>query len=443
MKYNWIIDEIERIENRIISHRRILHEIAEVGSSLEKTLDYVKGELLKIGCEPIVVGKCGISCLIDGTAKGDPFDEENVTTSFLSFTTSTNIDEKNITKVTQKIKKFPKNFKTVILRADMDALPIPEKTNLSFKSTNGNMHACGHDMHTAMLLGCAEALTKNKDKFSGKIKLVFQGGEEILEGALDMIENGVLCSPSVDFGVMVHVLTSTNLDTGTAIFANSGVSAPSSDFFKITIKGASAHGGMPTNGIDPSIPCAHIILALESLINREAANPGDGLITIGEIHSGAAPNVISECATIKGTLRSFDEKTRKILKKRLCEIVDMYSSAHKASGKVEFTSGCPVLKNDEVLIEKGMQALNEVYSYIGTKTRPSVLSADSFPSRSYASEDFSYFSQKIPTVMVGICAGKRDEGYIHPLHHPQAKFDEKALLYGAITYCTLGMKFLS
>ena len=439
MKYNWIISEAEKIEDKIISHRRALHKYAEVGFSLEKTKQYVFSELRKIGCEAEFVGKCGIACLIDGTKKDDVMPSEDGVQAFLCSTTSTNIDETKVTEVTPNKKIFSKNQKNVLLRADMDALPIQEETSLSFKSTNGSMHACGHDMHTAMLLGCAEILSKNKDKFSGKIKLVFQGAEETLEGARDLIESGVLDSPSIDFGAMIHVLTGTNLDTGTAIFANSGISAPSSDFFKIKIDGKGAHGAMPHKSIDPAIPCAHIALALGSLISNEISSEEAALLTIGEIHSGVAPNVIANTATMTGTMRAYNEETRIFLKNRLRDIVQGYSKSHKATGQVEFTSGCPALVNDSNLIATGMKELINAYSSIKARGIPPVINAESFSSRSFASEDFAYFSHKIPTVMLGISAGSISEGYNHPLHHPQTDFNEDALFYGSVAYCVLGI----
>ncbi len=438
MEFEWITNEALKIEGEIITHRRKLHQMAEVGFSLDKTLAYVRGELEKMGYNVLTCGRCGLICTITGT---HPIDNElygalGDKEAFLCQSHSTNLDEINVTEVTTN---FNKNVKCVLLRADMDALPINEEASLEFKSANGNMHACGHDMHTAMLLGCAKILSQNKDKFSSTVKLMFQGAEETLEGAIDMIENGVLELPSVDFGAMLHVLTGTNLDTGAIIFANSGVSAPSSDFFKITITGKSAHGGMPEKSIDPTIPCAHIVLALESLISHETANSEGTLLTIGEIHAGKVPNVIPNEAIITGTMRAYSEESRDYLKIRIREIVEGYSRSHRASGTLEFTSGCPTLVNDTALIKTGMQALQSAFSTIKSKGVPFVISAEDFGSRSSASEDFAYISHKIPTVMVGLSAGKSSDGYKFPLHHPMVEFDENALLYGSIAYCVLGL----
>lgn len=439
MKYDWIIKETKRIEQKIISHRRILHQFAEVGTSLAKTKEYVISVLQGLGYEAQTVGKCGVVALIKGAYENGSFKEAHRAPAFLSFTASTNLDETNCNKVTQKEKIFSKKGKNVILRADMDALPIEEETNLSFKSVNGHMHACGHDFHTSMLLGCAEILSRNKDKFNGNIKLIFQGAEETLQGAKDMIENGVLDSPPIDCGAMIHVLTGTNWDTGTAIFANHGVSAPSSDFFKITVKGKSTHGGMPEKGVDPSIPCAHIVLGLESLISHETEGNGGALLTIGEIHLGKAANVIAGEGIITGTMRAYKEDVRNLLKKRLVEIVEGYSKSHNAVGQVEFTSGCPTLLNDKELIETAEKELREAFSCIEQDFSAHVINAAEFSSRSYASEDFAYFSHEIPTVMLGICAGSINDGYTYPLHHPKTDFDEKSLFYGTIAYTTLGV----
>ena len=402
MSFEWIYKRAVELESELKRWRRFLHQNAEVGFDLDKTATYVKNELEKMGLEPEICGKCGLVVTICGN-------------------------------------KCEEGSKCTLLRADMDALPITEETELDFKSINGCMHACGHDMHTAMLLGCAKILSESKDKFSSKIKLMFQGAEETLNGAKSMIENGVLENPSVDFGAMIHVLTDTNLDTGSAIFAKPGVSAPSSDFFRITINGKSSHGGMPEKSIDPIIPCAHIILGIESLISHENAN-SDGVVTaLGEVHSGSAPNIISSTAKMTGTMRAYNEETRCFLKERLGEIAKYYSKAHNAEGFLEFTSGCPTLVNDSKLVECGVATINKLYSKVGVT--PSVLSSESFGSRSSASEDFAYISHKIPSVMVGLCAGKSSDGYSFPLHHQKASFDESALVYGVTIYSALGICF--
>ncbi|MBO5339041.1 MAG: amidohydrolase [Clostridia bacterium] len=403
MEYKWIINDAEKLEDEIVRIRQELHKIAEVGFSLENTCRFVRNELEAVGCKVELCGRQGLVCTIEGQGKGDFSD------------------------------------KCVLLRADMDALPIKEETELEFKSENGNMHACGHDMHTAMLIGCAKILFSNRDKFSHKIKLIFQSAEETLEGAKDMIDNGVLESPTVNCGAMLHIISGTNLDTGALVFANSGVSAPSAEFFKVSILGKSAHGAMPQSAVNPIVPVSHIALAFDSLIAQEAKSSGNSLLTIGELHSGKAPNVISDRATITGTLRSFEEESKGYLKLRMKEIVELYSQAHRTKGTLEFTSSCPALTNDQSLISVGIKNIKDAYSIINHSKPLSVLRADELESKSFASEDFAYFSKKIPTVMVGISGGKMENGFTYPLHHPKTSFDEKALFYGTIVYCVLGI----
>lgn len=438
MDLEWIVKEAERIEGEIITHRRKLHEIAEVGFSLEKTSSYVKCELEKMGYEVQKYGRCGLACSIGDAHSSRQIYGKGEQEAFLCHSHSNNLDEIEIKKVTEKRKFFQKNKKCILLRADMDALPINEEADLPFKSTNGNMHACGHDMHTAMLLGCAKILSKRKNELPTTVKLMFQGAEETLKGAKDMIDNGILQNPQVDFGAMLHVVLGANLDTGSLIFANSGVSAPSSDFFKITILGKSSHGAMPHKSISSIPPANHIALALEALASTTVSASEGALVTIGEIHAGSAPNIIPDKAIITGSLRAFEEKSRDELKARLKETVELYSRAHRTDSVVEFTSGCPALVNDGELIKHGIESTTHAYSFLRSRNTPKIIDASALNSRSFASEDFAYISHKIPTVMVGICAEQK--GCSFPLHHPKVEFDEDALIYGAIAYSVLGLE---
>ncbi len=436
MKINWIFDEAKKIEDETISHRNNLHQIAEVGFSLEKTYEYIFKELEKSGCSPQRCGKMGITCTIEG---------DQAYTAFKSLDYSINTDDNIGEKVTNDAKNsFRLSKKCIALRADMDALKMDEKTDLPFKSKNGCMHSCGHDMHTAMLLSCAKILAKNKDKFSSNVKLIFQPAEEILEGAKDMIENGALESPCVSIGVMMHCLTNTNSHTGSIILPNFEACAPSADFFEIKVLGSGAHGAMPEKSVDPIIIGAHIILALEELITRECIGINGTVLTIGSVRGGKAANVIPESIVLEGTMRTYDEETRDRMKKRIQEISSMQAKSFRGNALVKFLGDAPVFTSNQEIAKSAYTCLKNAWdeaktSSLFSKKSDVFLVPFSETRVSCASEDFSHFSHRIPCIMVGLASGKSEDGYKYPLHHPMTKFDENALLYGTVAYSILGI----
>ncbi|MDD6188361.1 MAG: amidohydrolase, partial [Clostridiales bacterium] len=226
-----LLQEAEQIRDRIVGERRILHQNAETGFDLSNTLSFVKKELTDMGIQPVDCGKAGVTALVGGKKQGKVF----------------------------------------LLRADMDALPVREEADVPFASQNGKMHACGHDLHTAMLLGAARLLKVHEDEIEGTVKLMFQPAEELLEGAKDMVEAGVLENPHVDAALMIHVMAGMPFEPGTVIVSGPGVSAPAADYFEIRVKGKGCHGSMPHMGIDPLTAAAHMIIALQEIHARELA----------------------------------------------------------------------------------------------------------------------------------------------------------------------------
>jgi hippurate hydrolase len=389
------------MKNELIEYRENLHSHPEIGFDLEWTKNYVAEQLTNIGYTPRFIGKAGIVATVGKNTNG----------------------------------------KTFLLRADMDALPVREQTDLPFASNNGNMHACGHDMHTSMLLGTAKILKDHEDEINGTVKLMFQPAEEIFEGSRDMIESGLLDNPKVDAGLMIHVMTGVPFETGTVIVSAPGVSAPGADCFDIIVQGKGCHGSSPNNGVDPIIVSAHILLALQEIQTRELAMTDSAVLTIGSINGGSAGNVIPDSVTMKGSLRTFDEDTRAYVKKRLIEVSQSVATTFRAKAQVTFTSECPTLVNDKSLSQKSELFLREILDNNKVISLGNMASNGS-SMKSAGSEDFAYVSHEIPTIMLALSAGNSNDGFSYPQHHPKAVFDENALPIGSAVYAHIAMRWL-
>ena len=392
------LEAVESIENEIKENRRWLHTHAETEFDLKETATFVKEKLQEIGLEYTDCGKCGISAVI-GNKEG----------------------------------------KTFLLRADMDALPINEESGLDFSCGNGNMHACGHDMHTAMLLGAAKILKQFENELSGKVKLMFQPAEETLSGARNMIENGILKNPDVDAAMMLHVMAGFPLKTGTVIVPLPGVGAPAADYFTINIQGKGCHGSTPHLGIDSITAAAHILIALQEINAREMGVTDEAIITVGSFHGGTAGNVIAHTTDLQGTLRAFNDDLRENIKKRVTEIAENIGNAFRTKVTVTFGSGCPTLHNDETLVNSTEENLR---SLLGDEL---VVNAKSFSAENThkgGSEDFSYISKEVPSVMLALASGEPQKGYKYHQHHPKVVFDESVLKIGSAVLAFNAYKWL-
>ncbi len=321
----------------------------------------------------------------------------------------------------------------ILLRADMDGLPLSEDSGLDYASGNGNMHACGHDMHTTMLLLAAEVLRENENKLNCTVKLCFQPGEETLTGAKLMIENGLLDDPKVNLGVMLHVLAATDFDTGTVIVPPGGIGATGVDFFKISVEGKGCHGSTPHLGRDPIMAISAIVTALGGICAKELPSGDGDVMTLGQINVGNSPNVIPEKGEILGTLRSYKDENRTFLKERLACVCDNIAKAYRCEGRVEFTSGAPSFINDEELTKRAADVFKRELS-----DKCVILTEG----RGGGSEDFAYVSRKIPSLMLCISAGSKKEGYTEPLHSPQVRFNEDTIPYGAAAYALAAFELI-
>lgn len=391
-----IFEEIQATAEELRANRRFLHAHAEVGFALRETKAFICARLQEMGYAPKTVGRSGVLATING-----------------DFT-------------------FP-TAKRVLLRADADALPILEKSSEPFRCKRGNMHACGHDLHTATLLGAARFLKAHERELAGEVRLLFQPAEEILEGAKACIEDGV--TKGVDGAFALHVAVDTPLKTGTLLLPPSGVSAPAADYFTIEVKGKGCHGSAPQNGVDALSVASYILLALQEIPARELSPAQPAVLTVGKMLGGEAGNAIAQTASLQGTLRAFDGEVRARIKKRLREIASGVAQSFRAKAKISFGGGCPTLVNDG-----GMVAFTK--EIFGDRAVSVQDMGAGFAARNGGSEDFAYISHEVPSVMIALAAGAREQGYKYPLHHPKVRFDEDALVYGAYAYATFAYRAL-
>lgn len=403
MKPEQIKKEASELQEIIKTDRRFLHTHAETGFNLHETKAYVKKELESMGYEPQECGKSGLVAIAGGKKEGKVF----------------------------------------LIRGDMDALPIKEEADVDFPSTNGCMHACGHDMHTAMMLGAARLLKKHEDEIEGTIKLMFQPAEEIFEGSHDMIEAGLLKNPDVDAALMIHVMAGMPFEPGTVIVSAPGVSAPAADYFEIKVQGKGCHGSMPNTGVDPLNAAAHILIALQEIHSRELAMNDKAVLTIGTMHAGNAANAIPDSVVMGGSIRTFDEDTRSFIKERMTEIAEGIAKSFRAQAEVTFGSGCPTLVNDKDLSICAEQYVKELLGNASAFSAAELSAmGGSNESKTAGSEDFAYVSQEVPSIMLALAAGQPQKGYSYPQHHPKVKFDESALSGGSAVYAYTAMRWL-
>lgn len=407
MNAEQLLQEAKEQEAKLTECRRYLHSQPETGFDLAGTVAFVKEQLTAMGYAPQDCGKAGVVVLAGGKKPGKVF----------------------------------------LIRGDMDALPIREEADVEFASDNGKMHACGHDMHTAMMLGAAKLLKEHEDEIEGTVKLMFQPAEEIFEGAQDMIEAGVLQSPDVDAAMMLHVIAGTPFPPGTVLIPSAGeVSASGADFFEIKVQGKGCHGSMPNNGVDPITVAAHIVIALQEIHARELGVGDQAVLTVGTIHAGAAANVIPDGAVLGGSIRTYDEEMRSFLKERLREIAQSVAATFRATATVTFGSGCPSLVNDAELtgcVERyTKELLGRGKAFSSAELKAMATAGKQRRPRNSASEDFAYVCQRIPGLMLAVAAGQPDQGYAYPQHHPKAKFDESLLATGSAVYVYNAMRWL-
>lgn len=378
------------LKEETVAHRRFFHVNAEVGLNMPKGQAYVMEELKKLGIEASPCGH-GVTATIGNGGK------------------------------------------CLLLRADMDALPMGEESGLDFACPTGTeAHTCGHDFHVAMLLTAAKMLKENETNLEGTVKLMFQPAEETFEGAKDMIENGILENPTPDAALAYHV-TSGKMPVGIYMYNNASTMMFSVDGFKITVKGRGAHGAYPHASIDPINIAVHIYTALEALIAREVDPAKANLLTIGKFSAGTASNIIPESAELQGTIRSNDKASRELLVRRMKEIAVKTAETYGGSAEVEMLSEVPPLICNPKLTDE----------FVGYMKDMNIPGAMPYPGISAsASEDFASIADKIPGTFMYLSAGFLDDRGSAPAHNPKVQFNEDVCPIGAACYAHCATEWL-
>lgn len=318
----------------------------------------------------------------------------------------------------------------VVLRADLDALPIREKTGLPYASDNGAMHACGHDLHTASLLGALLLLHRNRARWKGTVWGLFQPGEEKAPGGASLVlGEGVFEGSDPAAFIALHVAP--EIETGRFGF-RSGQYMASADELKLTVRGTGGHGALPHTLTDPVVASAHLILALQQVVSRNASPLVPSVLTIGKVIADGATNVIPPEVRLEGTFRTLDEAWRGRAKERIREVVKGVCLAHGVEADLDIVDGYPCVTNDPQVTDRVRQAVTPLAG------PGNIVELD----RRMTSEDFGFYTRRYPSVMYRLGVGRRDGGETGALHTPFFRPDEEALRYGAVSLALSALAFL-
>ncbi len=383
---------VQQEEHELIRVRRELHRIPGIRFDVEETSDYISEKLRSFGLEVQTgVGKTGVIGLLRGKKAG----------------------------------------KTIMYRSDIDALPIKEQNEVDYVSRNdGKMHACGHDGHISIALHIAKILAQHRDELKGIIKFVFQPAEEGAGGAELMVSEGVLENPTVDAAIGLHIWN--YLPIG-KVALRPGPLMGSTDMFTITIKGTSAHGAVPQDGIDTILAGSHIVTALQSIISREISPLTPAVLSIGTINGGDAFNIISDKVEMTGTVRTLDPEIRKFIPKRMDEIIKGICDGLRANYTFNYINRHPVVVNDEAMTTLVTVVAKEV---VGEQN---VVIAE----QTMVGEDMSFYLQQVPGCFFFLGGANKAKGLDYPHHNPRFNFDESCLQAGTEIGINALLKYLS
>ncbi|MCK8479720.1 amidohydrolase [Flavihalobacter algicola] len=398
--------DIIDIESKVIEWRHHFHQNPELSNREFKTAEKIAAHLTSLGMDVKTgVGKTGVVGILKGNQPG----------------------------------------KVVALRADIDALPVTERNDLPFKSEveteflgtkTGVMHACGHDTHTAILMGAAEVLSKHKDQINGTIKFIFQPAEEGPPpgeegGAKLMIKEGVLENPKVDAIFGLHIRS--NYEVGTIHYKKGGVMA-SVERFVINVKGKQTHGGRPWQGVDPILISAKIIDGLQTIISRESKLVDEAaVITVGKITAGTRFNIIPESAELIGTVRTLDPDMKALIERRMTEMTRDIAKAYGGEATITFQNNTTITYNDFDLVDQMLPTMKRVAGEKNVRLRKATTGG----------EDFSYFQEIVPGFYFFLGGMTPGNTQAFPHHTPDFKIDDKGLLLGVKTMTHLALDYLN
>ena len=383
--------EVSRLAPTLSATRRALHEHPELGFHEVRTAALVAERLRGLGLEvQAEVATTGVVGLLRGTRPG----------------------------------------RTLLLRADMDCLPVQEATGAPYASrVPGQMHACGHDGHVAMLLGAAEVLAGRRERLAGAVKLVFQPAEEGPGGARPMIEAGVLEGPRVDAAFGLHLLN--DFPVGT-VALRPGPLMAATDRITIQVRGRGGHGAAPHQAVDSVLVAAHVVTALQAIASREVAPTTPVVVTVGTIHGGFRYNVIAPEVELTGTVRSFDAALRQALPGRIERIARGVAAAFGAEAEVRYELGYPATLNDPGMTSLVRAVAATVVGDAGLVAMEPLMGG----------EDMSYFLEAVPGCYAFIGSANPARGLDHPHHSPRFDFDEAALPIGVQVLVRTAERFL-
>jgi len=372
------------------AHRRDFHMYPELGFQEHRTAAIVARELAQTGLEVQTgVGQTGVVGLLSGARPGP----------------------------------------TVLLRFDMDALPVGEENEVDYRSrTPGVMHACGHDGHMAIGLGVARLLAHRREEMAGAVKFVFQPAEEGLGGAFAMIADGVLQNPRPDVALALHLWNHIPLGQ---VRVTPGPCMASSSVFSLTVHGKGGHGAAPHKAIDPVLAAAHIVAALQSIVSRNVDPLQSVVVTVGQFNAGSSFNVIPERAELKGTVRSYDAETHRLIYRRILEMARNMATAFGCEARMETVAIVPAVVNDPRVVD-------EVRAVAAGIVGPENVVGG----RDMASEDMGHILEEIPGCYFFVGSRNEQAGYDFPHHHPRFNFDERAMITAVATMSAAAARYV-
>lgn len=373
-------EQSEALHKQMIAWRRDFHQHPELAFEEVRTAGKVASVLNELGLEVQTgVGKTGVVAVLDGQREGP----------------------------------------TVLVRADMDALPILEENTAEYVSQTPNkMHACGHDAHTAIGLGVATMLAAEREKLAGRVKFVFQPAEEIGEGALAMIQDGVLANPTPEVALGLHVWSYAPLGQ---VWLTEGPMFAGADSFEVRLYGKGGHAALPDTAIDPVVAAAQIISASQTIVSRNVPAEETAVVSFTSIQGGEAFNVIPEAVTLKGTFRTFDKGVRETIANRFETIVRGVAEAMGCRVEIEIRDRTIPVVNEVTVTQRLHQVVREI--------APEMTIVEN--ERTMVAEDMSYFLDAVPGVFFFVGAANAKRGMDFPHHHPRFDIDEDALVTGA------------